>query len=297
MCWQVAEKSEFGSLKRFLSERESGCVSLSARFKALSFPFVLDSDRSVIIVKRGASRDRIHGAVLITQNGLVLPVFDEAGLATFANGLSAVREMFSRFCEILHSIMGTTESVAAMQEVFPITPSDSVEYFLMSITPANFIPPGLPACGDCIIRRATVSDVEKIFPLQKEYELEEVFLDPGRWNERFSLANLKQALKREIVLVAETGGAIVAKAGTNARGFTFEQIGGVYTVREMRRRGIARFLVGALLENIFGRRMNAALFVKKSNPGAITLYRELGFELVDNFRIAYYFNNARFHGE
>jgi predicted GNAT family acetyltransferase len=80
----------------------------------------------------------------------------------------------------------------------------------------------------------------------------------------------------------------LSKAGTNARGFDADQIGGVFTVEEERGRGLARRVMDALLGRIFQEKSQASLFVKKLNPAAVTLYRRLGFRELEDFRISYF---------
>ena len=80
----------------------------------------------------------------------------------------------------------------------------------------------------------------------------------------------------------------MSKAGTNAHGFTFAQIGGVYTTEKNRNQGIAEYVLSVLLTGIFETRKGASLFVKKNNGAAIKLYKKLGFGVTDEFKITYY---------
>jgi hypothetical protein len=100
---------------------------------------------------------------------------------------------------------------------------------------------------------------------------------------------LKASLKNELTYYAEHRGNVVAKAGTNARGFRFDQLGGVFTAPAYRNRGVAARVLAALLRdaNKDGRR--ACLFVKDHNAAAVRLYEKLGFQIRDRFRIAYFF--------
>ena len=80
----------------------------------------------------------------------------------------------------------------------------------------------------------------------------------------------------------------MGKAGTNARGFRVDQIGGVYTLPARRGRGIAAALMAALLADILGQGRKPSLFVKPTNAAALALYRSLGFEDIGDFRADYF---------
>ena len=87
------------------------------------------------------------------------------------------------------------------------------------------------------LRRPTPADAGALLPLQHAYEKEEVLLDPALFNDALSMRSLLQSLREEVHVVLEREGRPLAKAATNARGFTVDQIGGVYTVPTDRGKG------------------------------------------------------------
>ena len=188
----------------------------------------------------------------------------------------------------VHSIMGIGRCVNAVEAFIPLPPTTRIEYFLMTLARGD-LRPSLPAETQGLrVRRADVSDAEVLFPLQKGYELEEVVLDAAQFNEAQCMKLLRQALRTELIYVAERDGVAVAKAGTNARGFGVDQIGGVYTVPHERNKGFGAIVVAELLKGIFGEKQEACLFVKKRNRPAIALYDRLGFSPVTDYVISYY---------
>ena len=161
----------------------------------------------------------------------------------------------------------------------------SIIYHVMTLeTP----PPLLPSCTGVVCKRGKSQDTGILYPLQKAYEIEEVLLDPNTFNSSACYVSLQKNLRREVIYYALIDGKVVAKAGTNARGFSFAQLGGVYTVRDVRNRGIAHEVLSVMLQEVFEAGSGASLFVKKDNIAAIALYRKLGFTLRDEFKIAYY---------
>ena len=187
--------------------------------------------------------------------------------------------------------MGPSGEVSWLGGQLPTAALVSVDYHLMVQTRRSFS--GLPRSyfsrpGRLSVRTACASDLEALMPLQIRYELEEVVIDKDRFQEQACRQNLKHALRSQLVLMAVWNGRVVAKAGTNARGFRTDQIGGVFTAEEARNSGVACRLMEELLGRIFAEKSVACLFVKKTNQPALSLYRKLGFRTVDGYRISYF---------
>jgi hypothetical protein len=149
------------------------------------------------------------------------------------------------------------------------------------------VPPRSPL-EEISVKTASPADTDMLFTLQRGYELEEVLLEDSIFDFHLCLQNLKSLLKRETVLVAYHKGIPVAKAGTNARGYGFSQVGGVYTLPEYRGKGISRYLMALLARREWDQGRSLALFVKKTNLPARSLYHRGGFKRMGDFRITYY---------
>jgi hypothetical protein len=185
--------------------------------------------------------------------------------------------------------MGPLREVRWAESNLPLPARLSIDYHLMGLDRRDYRPPALPPAPEGLrLREAGPHDARGLYPLQRDYELEEVLIEPGRFDPQACLANLRRTLRRQIVFMAELDGRPLSKAGTNARGFDADQIGGVFTVEEERGRGLARRVMDALLGRIFQEKSQASLFVKKLNPAAVTLYRRLGFRELEDFRISYF---------
>jgi predicted GNAT family acetyltransferase len=152
----------------------------------------------------------------------------------------------------------------------------------------RFPPVTAPPHPELRLIRPRPDQWRRLLQLQIAYEVEEVLL-PGRSpNPATSRATLEHSLKTQTVLVATHQGSPVARVATNARGYTSEQIGGVYTDPVWRNRGVSRWLMAHLLDDLRRRTVNASLFVKLDNHPAQELYRSLGFSFESPFRISYY---------
>ena len=225
---------------------------------------------------------------MLTRRGIILPLLEQFSHYEYSPTLSYFLSSFQHFMNRIHSIMGLCDDVVKIEAILPLKASHHVDYYLMTVKEKALIAPDFFSFKDMVIKKATPKDAEKLYTLQKMYELEEVFIDPAKFNPKICLSHLKTMLKEELIVYAEKNGIPVAKAGTNARGFLTDQIGGVYTDDGERRKGIAQCLMYLLLRKIFKIKRIASLFVKKSNIPAISLYRKLGFKMRENFRISYF---------
>jgi predicted GNAT family acetyltransferase len=287
MSWELANKKTFPALKEFLVQKEWECTAFSSRFKKLLQPFQqVNKESSVLINKNGT---KIHEAIMFTNRGLILPILNPDTRRNKSTDIKRIIELMHNFINGLHSIMGLFSSVRILEECITKVPAAQVEYYLMVLEKKNYHQTAGTLDKSFIIKQAKVKDAHRLFKLQKCYELEEVYINPDNFQPGVCLSFLKETLSRELVLMAEKNNSPVAKCGTNARGFFVDQIGGVYTDREFRNRGIGFQLLQHLLNEIFETKKTASLFVKKNNTRAIKMYEKAGFELLDSFRISYYF--------
>jgi len=275
MTWRAAARADMDGVLSFLLRDESLCVPFTARLRTGA------RGQTVYVAKD--ARGCVTGTFLITSSGLLLPLI--------ADDVSPGAELSRLLRDVhppIHSIMGTGRSTGAMEALMPSLPTARIEYFLMSVTRES-ARPALPSQdGRLAIRMAGEADAHALFPLQKAYELEEVVVDPRHFNDAQCLKLLHRTLKEELVFVAERDGVPVAKAATNARGFSVDQIGGVFTVPGSRGMGVGRLVVSELLKRVLREKEGACLFVKKRNRPAISLYERLGFLPVTDYVISYY---------
>ncbi len=153
----------------------------------------------------------------------------------------------------------------------------------------------LPPEGLTLVK-CGVQHLDSLIPLQKGYEFDEVLLSPDDFEEAASRLTLRKALREQIIysLFAKTSSgsfektAPVAKAGTNAMGLNWFQLGGIYTVPRYRGLGCASFLAQTLAKKITEAGKKTALFVKDANIAAQKAYAKAGFVKDKPFEIIYY---------
>ncbi len=298
MSWFRVKRKHKRSLLRFILHNEWAHVPFSERIKNSQYGTTIiaykgnSTDKSG---KTGHESHQISSAILFSQYGIMLPIFDKFGIKLNTEIEAYIR----RFRTNIYSVMGTKSDVMTAAVLLERHPHTEIDYYLMALSSDDFFK-SHDATGKnnythleelfkkLNITRASPHDAKYLFPLQKKYELEEVILDPKNFNPKFSLEALRKNLARNIILFAEKDNIPIAKAGTNARGFNSDQIGGVFTVQAERGKGIAKQVMIKLLEYIFKEKETASLFVKKENISAVKLYESLGFKIRDDFRIVYF---------
>jgi GNAT superfamily N-acetyltransferase len=285
VSWKRAEAGDLSDLLELARAQEGRAVHFSSRLRSAraggrpGLPSRLEA--TVLVHRFGAEAT---AALLLTSGGLLLPLLappGQRGTPRFPPWRGLARN--------LHSVMGPLREVLWAEGNLPFPARVSIDYHLMGLDRRDYNPPTQePAPEGLELREAGPQDARGLYPLQRDYELEEVLIEPGHFDPQACLANLRKTLRRQIVILAELDGRPVAKAGTNARGFDADQIGGVFTVEEERCRGLARRVMIVLLERIFREKSLASLFVKKLNPAAVALYHRLGFRELEDFRISYF---------
>ncbi len=270
MSWTIIDIAERRRVEPFLTHRENRCVAFTSR--------LLDSNCRVYAYENAGE---ILGAVLNEPNGFFYPVFVD-GLHHNGDIMPFPRLRSTR----LYSIMGYDPDVRLFAGLVRHTATDTIRYLLMS----RGLDPAPPVIDDpeLAIRPARMTDVEALIPIQGRYELEEVLLPGHTLNRESVRRHLHGSIRDQIVIIAEKDGIPVAKAGTNARGRTYDQIGGVYTEPSLRSRGVARSLMARVIEHCRLDGKMTALFVKTDNRPAIALYRRLGYRVDGEFSILYF---------
>jgi predicted GNAT family acetyltransferase len=279
MRWTAAKNGDAYLIRDYLLPKEHNCVSFSARLHREGVPRIPSKKKTQVLIYTDPERHRIRGAVLQTRYGFIFPVLD-----TEPSG--KLIDIMNRYSPRFFSVMGTEEAVEALENVIGKDAGSSIGYHIMTQEPerpVKLLPP-----DDLIIRRATPGDCGILYPLQEQYEREEVLLNPASFNEEITRKCLLKDLEKQIVFMAQYRGKTVAKAATNARGFGFDQIGGVFTLPEFRNRGFAGYLMKDLLRYINQCGKRGTLFVKRENGPAVSLYKKLGFSIRENFSIIYY---------
>ena len=196
----------------------------------------------------------------------------------------------------LHAVAGIREHTLLFERVISeaahIRLDAAVDYYLMQCakpcTDIFFQTAQAKLNAALSIERATENDLAELFPLQLDYENTEVAYEGRPINPAVCKLSLRARLTTEYIYKVSADGHIVAKAGTNAQGFHWFQIGGAYTLPAYRNKGLAAAAVAHLINTHSAEAHGFALFVKTANTAALRVYEKLGFEQCGLFRMSYW---------
>jgi ribosomal protein S18 acetylase RimI-like enzyme len=232
------------------------------------------------------NQDRGISAMLLRFGGMFFPVFGDIQDPPLPRFMKSFAGRIP-----VHAVQGLLDEAEILEAALAKLGYRAAEhrnYDLMTLDgPPERRSPG-PNLRGLTLRRPDFTDLEAMYPIQAAYEKEEVLPRGAAFNPaacRFSLSNI---LAHEQSLIACMGDRIVGKINTNASSFSRLQIGGVYVIPEYRSRGIGRRMTADFVGDLITQGRRLTLFVKKDNPAAQKIYRQVGFKTIGDYRISYY---------
>ena len=215
------------------------------------------------------------------------------------HAVAGIREHTILLERVIEGII--SETASARNTSAPALLDAAVDYYLMQCakpcTDTFFQTAQAKLNATLSIERATENDLAELFPLQLDYENTEVAYDSRPINPAVCKLSLRARLATGYIYKVSADGRIVAKAGTNAQGFHWFQIGGVYTLPAYRNNGLAAAAVAHLINTHSAEAHGFALFVKTANTAALRVYEKLGFEQCGLFRMSYWKAGAEMKGK
>ena len=311
MYCELLVEEKLAETVAFLSLHEERCITLMSRLVNNGVPAMPDENISVLVF-RHSKESSVCAVVSYSESGYILHCIpfseDYAEICAFMKDFLTGRSLFC--------ILGEKKGSDLLIKAAGRSPTASIDYTLMtfcglasragsvagetssvgadgssfvainSAGAALPIPPGF-SCVPC-----SEADVNLLLPLQKEYDSVEVLLPSAKLDVPLCRLNLRKILREQFVLGvradAADSGFFVAKAGTNAIGLKWVQLGGVCTLPEYRGKGLAAFLVNKIAVQKLAAGKKTALFVKNKNLPAQKAYKKAGFIPLCPFSISYF---------
>lgn len=276
----------------FIGLHEERSIALMSHLTDGTSLHMPDSQFSYYLFRR-SRKESVVAVVCLSENGLVLhhigdEVFADENLAS-----SIARDLHGGLRQIpLYCILGEERGSEFIRNCTKKKPRATIHYQLMAwngaILPEKQMMPAFSTPAGLTLTRCSEDDTEALLPLQKEYDLVEVLQPGDEWNEDFCRLTLRKNLRTQRIIGLKAGTQFAAKAGTNAIGRQWWQLGGVFTQPEFRSKGCAAYLVEQLAQMAGAEGKRTALFVKTANESAKAAYTKAHFTPLGPFEIIYY---------
>lgn len=301
MLWRRAAPADQTALRAFIEPRETYATGFSWRARGEDGRLApMERGRGgIFLYDDSGSPGSLEMAVLLSSSGTAFPVlsgaFDDGG-ASAALALHGLRASRTVRAWRPSACVGAADHVGALMTALRWEQALAVEYDAMDLQPGTYaracpaVAPGgrAPVSSIAEYRRAVPADLDALYPLAAAYEKSEVMTALHAFDPSACRAAQAKNLKTQLVYLATVHGRVVARAQTNARGWAFDQIGGIFVDPEFRGLGLGRGVVDALVSELAAGGRGVSLFVKKSNDVARSLYLSMGFRIGRDYRVSYF---------
>lgn len=271
------------SFLKFAKKYEYKSIALISRMyqkKRITIPSTASA--KIICEVTDSKPNLVLNVMMITAGGILLPMFSE--LPPSGMIINEMLKMITEYKKNIFCILGVSGDTETVKNFLNYSILSKIEYALLKEEISTIFETDKALFR---IKKAKKRDALQLLPLEKEYLLEEVLIGTSALNPKAALLNLQKTCNTQIVFYALSGKEIIAKVNTNGNGIGYNQIGGVYTKPEFRNIGVSTHIMKVLLNEIHMSGRKAVLYVKKDNKPALSLYRKLGFHIIDEYS-AYY---------
>lgn len=271
-----AEHKDYPLIQEFLLPHEFSCVTLCSH--------VRKNDDNIFVATNDDSITDVKSIFAVLY-------FDKTILHCIPEINHDFLECFSQFAKDkpVKAINGEGKNSELLVNALApdLIPYQTNKYTLMVLESSCAPVPETHSC-DVEVKRCTEDDLEILFPLQKQYIIKEVAPAGKSVTDLECKVSLRQILKNQLCFALYDDGELVAKVNTNAIGWNYVQIGGVYTHPLFRRNHYAWRLLKTLTDRILKTQKKVSLYVKFRNNPALNLYKGLGFQEKLTFQISYF---------
>lgn len=310
-AFQFLDDAVFDDAVIFIKTHEYRCVNLAEHLRLEPWHYTGTSDtqgsgtlsggifHAAVLYYCGQKKE-CKGVVLLNKSGILFHCIDESlplhVVEAFTSFFFSDPVLYTHIYAIAGSEQYTVFLETFIEKAISLPVSAVQDYYLMRCMKqcsSSFLQEAARRCKTSItLSEAREEHTETLFPLQLAYEQAEVAFAGMEISPRICRIALRSRLKKYLTCTAAVNSVFAAKAGLNAEGFNWVQLGGVYTLPEYRNRGLAAALTAELIHRCLPAKHGIALFVKKDNAAALRVYTKLGFSFCGSFRMCYYQKNT-----
>lgn len=281
MTWTVGYKKDLNSIVTYLLKSESESIQALSLFisgDAYRFP---RSHNVIPLIKK--ENGEVKGTIIITSRGLIYPK-----LTSLTRNSTEEKKLLIKLIATInvriHGVIGLKDDVDFLDSIIFRRIKGKNSYLLLKRESEDMFNPD----NSHSIRIASIFDLNRLSPMEIEYQKEEVLLSPSDLNRAAIIENFKSKIVNNTIYFLTEKNLPLSKAGTSYRSKNYILIGGVFTWKKMRNRGLSAKLLKFLINDQLKKGYKGALFVKDANKSALHLYNKLGFESPKAYTINYY---------
>ena len=261
------------------------------KFSVTLYSEILHGGKSIYVLR--GNFGEIHGVFSWWQGSSIHHCLPEV----YGKNRSEVESAFVKFFEensikYIFSISGEKSGTLMLKKIlenrFEKTPKVQIEYFLMENGRFDSAKDLARMNRQLSVEKCTGQEISRVFPLQVEFEKEEVLFEPELFNEDHCFAKFENFVEAGAVFVGKIKNVPLCKLTVSAQGKNYVLLGGVFTVPKYRNCGLAKALLNNVSQKLAAQSKNCTLFVKTENTAAIKVYEKTGFKKFCNFEILYY---------
>jgi len=281
--WTISDKNDLIDIIKFLEVYEwKNIQALSEYLSEGNYKQPLRGSVLTIIYRENRV---ITSLIVITAKGLLYPIIR----MTSQEKISSKNELIRILASIkfnTHGIIGLKDDVDYLDSIIFKRIRGINNYILLHRD--NNIK--LIIDNTHNILKASPRDINRLLPLEIEYQKEEVLLNPKELNKKATMLNFKKKLQADDVYYIYENNIAISKCGTTYKSKKYTLIGGVFTWKSRRNLGYSTNLLKYMINEEEKKGLTSALFVKSSNSVALHLYKKLGFIDPVDYKINYYYN-------
>lgn len=287
MIWIKANYLHITTILKYLVKIEDKHPTLSGLFynektHHAKFPSSTAVFLHYVITKD--KKKKVNGIIACEKSGAIhIYLDDEPHSYQLDKVISSILNYTDPF-----SLFGPSENLFAFKnKLYNEKNHTAVNYHLMVLdytTPLKKI----TAPNDIILKKSRVIDLVVLKDLEIDYQIEEVItsMEKSNYIDKI-LDSFKEKIAKGHTYHLEKNKNVLAKASFNSLGFSYDLLGGVFTTKINRKKGLAKYLISQMIIEARNRKHGVILFVKKDNKAAFALYQSLGFKISNNMQIIY----------